>query len=226
MTIKCNFKHLIIHRLLWPSMMVATFSAFATSIAFADPPPWAPAWGYRAKHDDHEHDHGHKLHGHDNDYEYEHYHYRTYYYSAPEYYDQVNTSILAGTCNRDVIGAMIGGTAGGYIGSTLGKGDGKLVTTAAGALLGFIIGQNVGRSMDQVDVRCTGYVLEAAPDRQEVVWNNPVTGNEYAVTPTRTYMSNDRYCREYTSRAIIGGRAENVYGRACRNPDGSWQIVN
>jgi len=190
-------------------MMLGVIFIFAPSLVTAEPPPWAPAWGYRAKHQD-----------------YGHYRYHTYYYEAPEYYDRVNTAILAGTCNRDVIGAMLGGAAGGYIGSTLGKGDGKLATTAAGALLGFIIGQNIGRSMDQIDVRCTGYVLEGAPDHQKVVWNNPETGYKYAVIPTRTYMRDDRYCREYNSRAVIGGRSEDVYGTACRNPDGSWQIMN
>ncbi len=30
------------------------------SAAFADPPPWAPAWGWRAKHGNDEYDHGSK----------------------------------------------------------------------------------------------------------------------------------------------------------------------
>lgn len=192
------------------TLVLTTLVMLAPFVAFADPPPWAPAWGYRAKHD---HRHHHE-------------HYRTYYDEAPEYYDRVDNAILSGTCNRDLVGGMIGGAAGGYLGSTIGKGDGNLAATAAGALIGFIIGQNVGRSMDQVDIRCTGYALEVAPDKQRVVWNNPETGNQYTVIPVRTFTSGDRYCREYTSRAIIGGRSEDVYGTACRNPDGSWQIVN
>lgn len=205
------------------TMMVLAMSMALPMGVAADPPPWAPAWGYRAKHD-HGHGHKHKHEDEDED-EDEHYHYRTYYQEAPQYYDQVNTAILAGTCNRDLIGGAIGGAAGGYVGSKLGKGEGKLATTAAGAVIGFIIGQNVGRSMDQVDVRCTGHVLEAAPDRQTVVWKNPDVGGEYAVTPTRTYQTGGRYCREYSTRSTIGGRSEEVYGTACRNPDGSWQVV-
>jgi surface antigen len=47
------------------------------------------------------------------------------------------------------------------------------------------------------------------------------------VTPTQTFQTQDgRYCREYTADARIGGRVQQTYGTACRQPDGSWQIVN
>lgn len=188
----------------YTTRMLAVLMTLVPFVALATPPPWAPAHGYRAKHG----------------------YYRTYYHEAPDFYGRADRAILSGTCNRDLIGGMIGGAVGGYIGSTIGKGDGQLAATAAGALLGFIIGQNVGRSMDEVDVRCTGYALEVAPDNQQVTWNNPENGNRYAVTPTRTYEHGDRYCREYNSTAVINGRSEDVYGTACRNPDGSWQIIN
>ena len=35
-----------------------------------------------------------------------------------------------------------------------------------------------------------------------------------------------RYCREYTTEAVVGGRTKQVYGTACRQPDGSWQLVS
>jgi surface antigen len=34
------------------------------------------------------------------------------------------------------------------------------------------------------------------------------------------------YCREFQHQAQIGGRARDVYGTACRTPDGQWQVVN
>lgn len=34
------------------------------------------------------------------------------------------------------------------------------------------------------------------------------------------------YCREFTKVVNVGGRAENAYGKACYQPDGSWQIVS
>jgi hypothetical protein len=33
-------------------------------------------------------------------------------------------------------------------------------------------------------------------------------------------------CREYQSSAVIDGRKQPTYGTACRQPDGSWRIIN
>jgi len=47
------------------------------------------------------------------------------------------------------------------------------------------------------------------------------------MTPTRTYQTaSGSYCREFTQTIVVGGRTEEGYGTACRQPDGSWQIVN
>ena len=56
-------------------------------------------------------------------------------------------------------------------------------------------------------------------------WRDPSTGGTYTVTPLRTYPAPEgRYCREYQMDAIIGSRRQQVYGTACRQPDGSWQM--
>lgn len=34
----------------------------------------------------------------------------------------------------------------------------------------------------------------------------------------------ETYCREYTRTVTVGGVAQNAYGTACMQPDGSWQI--
>jgi len=34
------------------------------------------------------------------------------------------------------------------------------------------------------------------------------------------------YCREYTKAIRVGGRLEQAYGKACLQPDGSWEIVD
>ena len=58
-----------------------------------------------------------------------------------------------------------------------------------------------------------------------VTWNNPDSSTRYQVVPTNTTtMADGGYCREYTTTATVGGKVETVYGRACRQPDGAWQI--
>ena len=81
-----------------------------------------------------------------------------------------------------------------------------------------------GGFFDLTDRRHVHYALESAPIGQSVVWNNAVSGNRYSVVPTRTWQNADAsYCREYTTVGVIGGREQQMYGTACRQPDGSWE---
>ncbi len=131
-----------------------------------------------------------------------------------------------GRCNRELLGSLLGAAAGGLAGSQIGDGRGQLAAVAGGTLLGFLMGGTIGRNMDEVDQNCVGQALEHAGDGQQIAWDNPWTGAQYQVVPTRTVQSSDgRYCREYTATSVIGGRNQQTYGRACRQPDGSWQIV-
>lgn len=34
------------------------------------------------------------------------------------------------------------------------------------------------------------------------------------------------YCREYTREVMVDGQPSRAYGKACRQPDGSWRIVS
>jgi surface antigen len=85
------------------------------------------------------------------------------------------------------------------------------------------VGGSIGRTMDEVDRMRTAQALEAVRTGVPSTWQNPDTGNQYSVTPTRTTMTATGPCREYTVKALIGGRPETVYGTACRQPDGSWR---
>lgn len=70
------------------------------------------------------------------------------------------------------------------------------------------------------------YALENNPTSQAADWVNPDRGTSGAVVPLRTFADTQgRPCREFITTIIIGGREEQGYGTACRQPDGSWQIV-
>lgn len=121
-------------------------------------------------------------------------------------------------------GMVVGGVLGGLLGSQVGEGHGKVAAVIVGTLAGASIGGSVGRSMDETDRLKTAATLENVRTGVSSTWRNPDTGNEYAVTPTRTYESSSGPCREYTIDASIGGKTEKVYGTACRQADGSWKI--
>lgn len=193
-------KHLVLGTL----CALGVFAAAETLIpaAQAGPPPWAPAHGYRAKFGK------------------PHYH---HYHTAPAPHYRTPYRLQ---CNNDTVGALVGGALGGWLGSQFGKGSGQLAATAGGAVFGMLVGQSIGRHMNEVDRRCAGQVLDYAPDRQPVMWHNPHTQAQYTVTPVRSFTGpQGRYCREYTTQALVGGRTQEVYGTACWQPDGSWEVI-
>lgn len=178
------------------------------------PPPWAPAHGYRRKY------HRHRYYADDHEDR------REPAGTQVSYSEEFD--IDKGTCDRETVGAVLGGVVGGVIGHQVGKNnDNEAVGTIAGAVVGILVGKTIGRKMDQADQQCTGQVLERAPDGQMVRWRNPNNGVQYDVTPTQTYQEDGRYCREYVTQARTGSSGqEQISNKACRNPDGSWQLAN
>jgi surface antigen len=70
------------------------------------------------------------------------------------------------------------------------------------------------------------YALENNPSNEVSNWVNPDTGRSGAVVPMKTYTSEAGLpCREFITTIVIGGKEEQGYGTACRQPDGSWQIM-
>lgn len=127
---------------------------------------------------------------------------------------------LGGCTNQDV-GVLTGGLLGGLLGSQFGKGSGQAAAIVGGALIGGFIGGQIGRNMDKVDRMKMSHAIESNKDEQVSEWKNPNTGTQYYVKPTKTYYNqSDQPCREYTTKAIIGGKTQTIYGKACRMAEG------
>ena len=74
--------------------------------------------------------------------------------------------------------------------------------------------------------RTSQSTLETAQTGTTSSWTNPDSGNSGTITPTKTYQaSSGEYCREYQQTVTVGGKTEQAFGTACRQPDGSWKIV-
>jgi surface antigen len=136
-----------------------------------------------------------------------------------------------GPGTKETVGGVGGAVAGGLLGSQIGSGRGQLVATAAGAVLGGLAGTSIGRSLDRADrleaQRTTQHALEHNETGQASSWENPDSGHRGSVQPTETYRRDDgTYCREYQQTVIIGGQQEQAYGTACRQPDGTWKVVD
>ncbi|PIW26868.1 MAG: hypothetical protein COW30_12880 [Rhodospirillales bacterium CG15_BIG_FIL_POST_REV_8_21_14_020_66_15] len=130
---------------------------------------------------------------------------------------------------KQTVGGLTGAALGGLLGAQFGSGTGKLATTAVGVLLGGLAGSEVGRTMDTVDrMKADEAARRArtAPLGETVTWNNPDSGNRGTYTPLRDGTSSQgRYCREFQQTITIGGKTEQGIGIACREPDGTWRIL-
>jgi surface antigen len=133
--------------------------------------------------------------------------------------------------HREGAGTLIGAGSGALLGAQIGSGQGRLVATAAGALIGALAGQDIGRSLDRADQahveRSSQSAMEYSATHRPTTWVNPDTGATGTVTPTRTYRdAGGRYCREFTQTVQIDGQNVQAYGTACRQPDGTWQLIS
>ncbi|MGO4910353.1 RT0821/Lpp0805 family surface protein [Pseudorhodobacter sp. W20_MBD10_FR17] len=130
---------------------------------------------------------------------------------------------------NEAAGGITGAVVGGVVGSQFGSGDGRLVTTGIGVLIGSLIGSEIGRSMDTSDrIRADMAIRQSYSTRvgDTVRWNNQTTGNSGTIVVLRDGRSTGGlYCREFQQRITIDGRTAIGTGIACRQPDGTWRIL-
>lgn len=166
--------------------------------AYADPPPWAPAHGWRKKHD-------------------------PYYvgYSGKKWGQDYG--VIKGECNWQEVGTVLGGVVGGAVGASVSKKGNKAIAIIVGSVLGAVIGNQIGKTVDQNDRGCVGHALELGSDHQTIYWNNPHTGIDYQVTPISGFTRNGMKCREYVLDLSGEGISESSHQKACRAQNGTWQ---
>lgn len=70
--------------------------------------------------------------------------------------------------------------------------------------------------------------IAVAPIGTVVPWSNPGTGHygEVAVLDEGIDDASGRPCRTYRTTVVIDGQPQTAIGTACREADGTWQIVN
>jgi surface antigen len=187
----------------------------------AEPPPWAPAHGWRKKNDP------------------------NYVGYTGNKWPQ-DYGVLDGQCDTAKVGTAVGGIVGGVIGSEIAKDSpNRGVAIVVGTVIGAVIGHRVGAEIDNGDRGCMGHALELAAEQKPVRWTNPKTGVSFILTPTRNIVDRSNPCREFTTVAMpagsshegrkgkgkgwgkkkaAGGNDASFKGVACRGANSEWVI--
>lgn len=165
----------------------------------ADPPQWAPAHGWRKKHD-------------------------AYYagYTGKKW--PRDYGIITGRCNYEAVGAVVGGVVGGAVGARVSDRDTRPIAILVGTAIGAIVGAQIARKIEDADRACIAHSLELARDHRSVGWTNPNTGARYLLTPREGYERNGRTCRNFELGIELDGSNRISNGRACQTSEGSWQV--
>lgn len=128
-------------------------------------------------------------------------------------------STAATSCaTKSETGAAVGATAGGAVGLAAGGTSGLLI----GAALGGLFGYGAGRQIEREDQRRMAAALD---QNRPVTWTNPHTGVVYVLQPTQSFTQRGQPCRNFHLEGDLERNEQNYVGTACRQPDGSWQII-
>ena len=112
--------------------------------------------------------------------------------------------------------AKVGAIAGAAGGAYLGKGD--PLTSAAGAVIGMVVGHEIGATFDKVDqIHATMLLRQTLtnnPNGQMSRWSNPDKG----FTVTQGPIATRGNCKEFVSKVTVtkmGSQLRNIRGTAC-----------
>ncbi len=149
---------------------------------------------------------------------------QTYSYNDDRYYQECR--------NRpDPGGVIAGALIGGLLGNVAGRGGGRAVTTVAGVVVGGAIGAALTSHLDCED---RSYAYKTYSDgfnsgrpNSDWQWENPNNGHYGDFRVGDYYNDQDGFrCANYTQQIWVDGSPQAASGRACRQPDGTWAIVN
>jgi surface antigen/Ni/Co efflux regulator RcnB len=131
----------------------------------------------------------------------------------------------------DPAGIIIGAVLGGLLGNAAGGRSDQTAGTVAGVFAGGAIGAALTSNLDCDD---RAYAYQTYSDgfnsgRTNVTyqWRNPKNNRRGEFMVRDYYDDPDGFrCAEYTQKIFTDGRPGEASGRACRQPDGSWAMID
>jgi surface antigen len=127
---------------------------------------------------------------------------------------------------------LLGAGLGGLFGNQFGHGGGRDLFIIGGALVGGILGTNIGNSLEYTH----SYPTSAGSEARTYGYPPPVyveTGYQPnyvapSAPPPPALVGYGDYglgCRRFIRDTVIDDEPTEVFVTACQQPDGSWQVV-
>lgn len=133
-----------------------------------------------------------------------------------------------GGITKEQGGTVLGALGGAAAGAALSGGNWWAI--GGGALVGGLVGNRIGNYLDERDQQqaysTANYALDNNQDGQAATWSNPQNGTGGYTTPTETYQTASGTCRTYQTGVTANGESQSGTGTACRQPDGTWKLMN
>ena len=136
-------------------------------------------------------------------------------------------------CQRktDPAGVVIGAVLGGLLGNAAGGRNNNGAATFAGVIAGGAIGASLSTKLDCEDrsyaYRTYSDGFNAGRTNATYQWNNPQNNRRGELHVNNYYDDPDGFrCATYSQTIYIDGRPQEASGRACRQPDGAWAMLD
>jgi Ni/Co efflux regulator RcnB/surface antigen len=150
---------------------------------------------------------------------------RVYTYNDDIYYQQCRNG-------PDPAGVIVGALIGGLLGNAAGRGGGRTGSTIAGVVVGGAVGAALTSNLNCEDrsyaykTYYEGFNSGRPGSRYE--WRNPRNNHRGDFRVGSYYNDRDGFrCAKFTQTIYIQGhRQQRANGIACRQPDGTWAVVN
>ena len=132
--------------------------------------------------------------------------------------------------DNKLLGQIIGSVAGAYLGSKVGDGTVRNLTTVLGGTIGFLIGGKIVDILDSEEQselnNAVNKTLTENPDNVSNKWNSQKNLDTNAeIIPLNSYQINQDTCRDFTKIVNKGEKQIQEKSTACRDKSGNWKVI-
>ncbi len=126
-----------------------------------------------------------------------------------------------------IVGAVLGGLLGNAAGGRRDSGGATVAGVIAGGAIGAMLSSNLSCEDRSYAYRTYSDGFNAGRSNATYQWKNPSADHRGELRVGTYYDDPDGFrCANYTQKIYVNGRPQEAQGRACRQPDGSWAMLD